>query len=194
MKKPIDITLETTDDPIFIHIPKTSGMSIQLNLRKHIPAINSHHRKVTYYDKSLRDRQFVFTFVRNPYDRLVSAFSYLTQGICNEKDRAKAAKFPLNFKDFVIELNHNNIYMIHMLPMTFWLDDGVNFIGRYENIQEDYNYVCSILQIPEEKLPLLNNSKHKHYSQYYDQESIDIVSKIYKKDLEAFNYDFKNNY
>ena len=36
-----------------------------------------------------------------------------------------------------------------------------------------------------------SHSIKKIYTDFYNQESIDIVSKVYKEDIDLFNYDFK---
>jgi hypothetical protein len=65
-----------------------------------------------------------------------------------------------------------------------------DFIGRYENLQKDFNKVIAYLGLPVIKLPHLN-SQNLDYTEYYSNELIDIVAEIYKKDIEMFKYDFK---
>ncbi len=67
----------------------------------------------------------------------------------------------------------------------------VDFIGRFENFQEDLRKIGSKINLDLEDIPVINVSKHKHYSEYYTPETRDAVAKMYQRDIEYFNYKFE---
>lgn len=177
--------------PLFIHIPKAGGSSVQNIFKKHNKDLTGClHRPVTAYPKKHRDSCFVFSFVRNPYDRLLSAHKYLTGGYGNQADIEFGNKLSVNFKHFVKNQLNDNITWVHFKPMIFWLNRDIDFIGKMENFQEDFDFVCDKIGIPRQQLPHKNKSKHKHYTEYYDDETREIVAEKYAKDIECFGYKF----
>ena len=59
-----------------------------------------------------------------------------------------------------------------------------DFTIRFENLQADFLKVCEKLNMRNMKLPLLNKTKHKHYSKYYNENTREIVAEIFSKDIE----------
>ena len=135
---------------------------------------------------------FMFTFVRNPWDRAVSAFNYLQDGGIIKQD---------SFKDYIknylptarrvlgAERDH---FVDQVVPFNGGLLPGL-FIGRFENLMEDWDYVRSETRVFGDKigrLPFMNRRKHKHYIDYYDDESVEIIRKMYHRDIKLLGYEF----
>lgn len=68
----------------------------------------------------------------------------------------------------------------------------VDNILRFEYLEEDWNTMFENFGYEPPKLPKKNVSKHKHYSEYYDDETREFVSYLFKRDIDAFGYKFEN--
>ena len=62
----------------------------------------------------------------------------------------------------------------------------VDFIGRFENLNDDFKKACGLELINQK----IQSTKHNNYKEYYDTETKLLVEKCYKKDLELFKYEF----
>lgn len=202
-----DPVLETDDassvSGIFIHVPKVAGTSIEA-------AIFGSYGKIGHLTAVQRRRLapeefarlFKFGFVRNPYDRFVSAYEYMRKGGRNRFDE-EWAKSNLShhrdFESFVLSLRNGDVARsvmdwMHFRPQYEFLcgDDGnilVDFVGRYENMQSDFQTVASRLCM-RLRLPHLNPTMRNPYQGYYSPETREIVRFLYMKDLEIFGYEF----
>ena len=136
---------------------------------------------------------FKFAFVRNPWDRLVSTWINKTTEVFKRSYPHSTFTQATNksFDEFV-NLLKNNAFKEdrHIVPQVFFVSPDIDFIGKFENLQEDFNVVCDKIGIPKQQLPHKNKTKHKHYTAYYDDETKQIVAEKYAKDIEYFGYEF----
>jgi len=187
----------------FIKIPKTGTTSIRYSLEKFIDSnqgiylgnnnpINNTRGHSTSTDVINKiglvkfNSIFTFTFIRNPWAREVSRFLH-----------AKARQKKLRNTTFEEYLNSNkfnsNKFNSIKSPISFILHKKevvVDFIGRFENLQDDYNKICSMVGIPIHKLLHKNKSNHKPYVEYYNERTKKIVDIKNLKIIEMFNYRF----
>ena len=193
---------------IFTHIPKTGGTSILHLLNDYFdPPVgrppNTNQRMHNDLVKDLEkcsDDYFKFAFVRNPWDRTVSAYHYVWYSDIMAWWRAGRRSKPWTFKKWLKSRHFsrprgrkkNRCYRGDQLCWVSSCEGELlaDFIGKFENLQEDFKYVCDKLGLPKQELPHKNKSKHKHYTEYYDDETIEIVRKFYKNDIEYFGYEF----
>ena len=181
---------------IFIHIPKTAGSSVA-----HALDHKGYHATAQQY-RHFNRRKFAayykFSFVRNPWDRLVSTFHYL-----------KADKLPINrpfvqkhlsayddFDSFIRGwLTPEAIWIdVHFYPQHHFLQDEdgnmlADFVGRVESLEQDFATVTAHLGIDAD-LPWDNRSERGPYADYYTPETAALVADIYQKDIDLFGYRF----
>ncbi len=146
---------------------------------------------------------FVFAFVRNPFDRLVSTYENQVRNPSNfskqffRKGMHKSFwKFGLRpemtFKEFVQRIHKipDKNCNWHFKSQYTFIPENIDFLGYFENLEKDFNEVCRILGEKKE-LPHKNKSlKRKNYRDYYDEETKKLVEERYKTDLKRFGYKF----
>ena len=187
---------------IFVHIPKTGGISVATAL---YGSSTAWHLGMDSYQKIFNadelDDYFTFCFVRNPWDRLVSAYEFLKRGGRGPADRAWAAGVLArytSFEDLVLHYLHaGRIFDRDALrPQYAYLtlpgqrDVLVDFVGRYETLEEDFEAVARRLD-KEVHLPHLNASRRKDYRAYYTDRLVDRVRDLYQDDVTLFGYEFE---
>lgn len=134
------------------------------------------------------ERYFSFTIVRNPWDRLLSQYKYT---ISNRRHgNHSVVKNLSGFSDFIEW--HYNANQVNLQSEYVYDRDGkcrLDFIGRFENIEEDFNIACEKIGI-QSKLSKLNVSKGADYHEYYTNRTRDLVADIYRRDIYNFGYSF----
>ncbi len=219
---------------LFVHVPKAAGQSIEqffldrlgadwnADRERFLLQANedtsrgteklAHLSAAEYVDDGYLareefDRLFKFSFVRNPWTRILSEYRY--RNYFSHR----------SFRDFVL----------HKLPRPGWDDqyrhvmpqydmlhdtDGrllVDFVGRFESLHDDFRTVCGKLGIENAELPHRNPSDKKsrdtkrkvrnwlyfngenrinRLADFYDDETRDAVADYYRKDIQAFGYEF----
>ena len=206
---------------IFVHINKCGGSSIHRALR-HVDAERTGHRtfKNILYTSKIDNPEdfFKFSFIRNPWSKMVSFYNYHDKrrgwDFCGwpwDKNN------PPEFNDFIkliyeesfpwravwqhdrFKSSHKQTIPLRVSNSYDWLVDksgkfSMDFVGRVENMSEDYMFVCKKLGLPQTRPPHINKSsreKPKHYAEYYDDEARELVAFNFSKDIEHFGYTFE---
>lgn len=192
---------------LFVHIHKTAGTSITINLAglEGTYLFENHHSLYNKEEGKFRD-YFKFCFVRNPWARIFSWYNMMkSKGVHNAFSAYLLENDP-DFSTFLTrtgivmetypeEIKTNNPYpkSISFNQLDFITDKSgkilVNFIGRFENLEADYQQVQRIIGFDN---PLGHHNKfgHDHYRRYYSDKDIERVYKLYKRDIDYFGYTF----
>jgi hypothetical protein len=163
-----------------------------------------HDDALTVKDKlpiEVWDGYFKFSIARNPWDRLISDFYW--------KKRRDPALQPHKRFYHYLGIPFDEFTEIKKLFSQFaesgswdnndrfYIIDGklcMDYVIRYENLTEDFGEVCRRIGIPVENLPHLKSGMRKvqrHYSEYYDKKTQDLVAERHKNDIELLGYRFE---
>ncbi len=199
---------------LMIHVPKTGGTSAakaldqwvvhppqdkfnkilcRLHLRKD-PAkfMLRVHGGLRYAEKvlpaDLMPRLFKFAFVRNPWDRLVSEYSFVIDRVIHP--RHKEVKALPDFHSY-LEYEKFRARGRSQADMLRGADGklGMDYVGRFENLRGDFAEACRRFGVDAE-LPHLNKTKHRDFREYYDDRSRDFVAKHWRDEIELFEYEW----
>ncbi len=212
---------------IYIHIPKTGGSSIRSSLNQNYNLIYNASKKnlkemgYANFKENFENFQFNindfkdhlpyqlikkkkfelnkyrFTFVRNPFSRLVSLYfecianKLHLEGINTNKN--------ISFEDFVQIITNKSYWFT--IPMIDFIGEEnineINFIGKFENFENDIFKLKKKINIKIKHHNFNNSVKSKFkfsdYRSYYSNDKlIDKVYNYYEKDFKRFNYNFNN--
>jgi len=209
----------------FIHvaIPRTAStcINVALGSLKH-PEPPEHHATIKEIIDTYPqfEHYYKFTFIRNPFDRLVSTYFEFRK---NRKRRYSGkikyaedllSEFDIsscditNFRNFCVNLKNSKwVDDLFFKPQFDYVsvngENVMDYIGRFEKIEEDWKNIKHIIQAPnlEKNLPkasdgsqeskgLYRGSCHPPYQEMYTLAEIKVVEELYHKDLEYFNYSF----
>jgi len=204
---------------IFIHIYKVAGTSIREALKPYsfdpnvfLPTrllrmlgahnVVRHHRlqklgghaHATQVRDALPARFFnefyKFAFARNPWDWQVSLYNFALKDPTHHQH--ELTKSLGSFEKYVEWRVNEEL----RLQKDFVVDERgeliMDFVGRYEALERDFNEVCGRVGVSS-RLPHLNKTPRKSYTDYYTSQTAALVAEAYKEDVEFFGYDFEGS-
>lgn len=199
---------------LFVHVPKTGGTSVaraldpwvvhppltawnKLLSRFHLqkdPAkvrLRVHGSLADAYAQlpsDFADSLFKFAFVRNPWDRLVSEYSFILA-----RDNHPRHKEVKALPDFLAYLRYERERargrsQARMLAAPTGRAE-IDFVGRFENLAADFSEACRRMGVDAE-LPHLNKTKHRDFRDFYNAQTRDYVAEAWADEISAFEYSF----
>jgi hypothetical protein len=188
---------------IYLRVPKSANSSI----REAIPG--GVQKRV---DIRRLERRFpgylTFSFVRNPWARLVSTFTSkvrpvritqhnLVDGVHkNLRALSPDIRAGMSFAEFlqIVCSFSDEVAEKHLKSQSYFLvrDRAVipHFVGKVESMNEDWSRLAQLAGL-RQRVGHLNRTRHVHYTQYYAEPSLkNLVGDRYRDDIETFGYDF----
>ncbi|MFL6722626.1 MAG: sulfotransferase family 2 domain-containing protein [Sphingomicrobium sp.] len=198
---------------IFVAIPKTGTHSVRQALREHmgprdleqvglfvqkrfpipeLAQLQHGHLSLRQVQPYLRPEEwqsfFKFAFVRNPFDRFISYCAFRTRGQDLFERDPKSV-----MRHYLFEAPPQDHLLFQPQYQFVTGDDGqplTDYVGRVERMQESYDEIAGKIGIPSRPLERINATERRDYRDYYDQQLIDGVARLYARDLELFGYQF----
>jgi hypothetical protein len=133
---------------------------------------------------------YTTTFIRNPYDGLVSGYHYFKQHNPEHFENT-------SFDDYIDGIDREIPIYSPLIPLSFYIDisvESIDFIGRFENLYDDIHTLARKFNRKVSNIPHLTKSRDRKttdYKIYYEKdETIEKVSRLYEKDIKMFDYKF----
>ncbi len=155
---------------------------------------------VTNHLNEIEKDYFKFTFVRDPFSRLVSCYEskYHTdadRGIADLADYLFGyLKGEHGFEAFLRKIIDIPDILAdrHFISQYYLIYDRryhclVDFIGKYEQLQQDFDPIKQKFAL--KPLPHLNQAVKKNWMDYYNLDTAQLVKKRYAKDIALFDYE-----
>lgn len=182
---------------LFVHIPKCAGQAIAYALYGH----TVHHFKISYakkWDPEFFGRAFKFAVVRDPVQRYLSAFYYLSHGGRTKGDRHIKEKwlsghgidsFAQSLRHLVVddepELFHfhtQNSFLSDARNSNKILVDRVYRMNELERLISDFSSVSRLPPIG----PMQTTNVSKKKDQWPSKKTLGDLREIYKDDYRQF--------
>ena len=204
---------------VFVHIPKTAGTSVarvlQTKLGSKDEFRHSSIREIVQRSNINLEDYKVLTVTRNTFDRIFSTWRWYTVHKCRQFYVVDPEFQKVTFKEYVsmikkyfdgeIEsIERNKIYIeddkppldkSHIEKFEWWMKDSEGQLVehdalRFEDLKKEWNNYKHNLGIEEEMVSLNhNNWFNQNIQDAMDKESYEILSEIYKYEIERFNYE-----
>ena len=165
--------------------------------------------------KSVWDNYFKFTVVRNPWDLVVSRYWWERSLFEKKNDNKSFDPLEIIVKVFELDTYKRRLdagvdvssfdAFLQTFPERFkntryYFDSNgscfADYYIRYENLHDGFRDVTERLGLGSIALPKFKVSQRKtpkHYSEYYNEDSRQLVRKMFQQEVDFFGYKYENN-
>lgn len=210
---------------IFIAIPKSASQYIRKIIRPYLGSKDQEtcklfdniqskqypnlkgvgHKSAQQIKKEVGEKiwnsYFKFAFIRDPYERIISIFSFKKRKEIDElkeKKKENTINAIYNQNPFTKTFYHTRIQSFFKKTQSYWIFDDnnnlmIDFIGSMNNLHNDLRFIFKKVGLPEyiEK-PIINKSiQIDNYNKYYNNTLISLIHNDFSIDLKNFKeYNF----
>lgn len=213
---PSEFVVGAARDLVFLHVPKTGGVSILTAMKDESRVLNLGHRYLTggtaghdsYYfvnmpssvSLDVANNAKVFSCVRNIYPFLLSHYHWCRKGLWKGWAMHSVWANRYDFASYLEKLAENDLIWISKGLIFFPLFDGrsgelvVDWILRTEHLQQDAEAMCSAWGLTAPVIPHENRNTRGDYRQAYTPAMVDLVERTWADDIRLFGFDFEHGY
>ncbi len=192
----------------FVHIPKNGGSTVTTAMRRKnllgqrlekgelVSSGNETITDILDHLGSEADTYFKFSFVRNPWDRFVSAYHYVRQ----RRPELTQVNCHSSFPAFVDAFNADPLPFLkirYFRPQWTYLTDdegevALDKIGRFEQFDQDLYDILGKIGMRRSLIRHRKRTVRADYRDYYDAHRQDVIARVYDEDIELFDYSFED--
>ena len=163
-----------------------------INYENRVHGVLNYYKTSPYINKKMGmtpqkwDTYYKFCFIRDPYDKIISAWNHIN-------------RYSIPFKNYLNLINRcNDVEYMHMfMPQVRNIINqkgkvDINYIGKFENLEEDFQNILKnigVKNIIHDSGKQMNKREHNHFTEYYDQDTLDKVNLILKEDFSLLDYE-----
>ena len=117
-----------------------------------------------------------FSFVRNPYERVVSGY----------KNATGSGEFTADFGSYTEKCLRYIQPQVNFVSLNGKII--VDFVGRVERVQEDFDHICKWVGLEQYTLPVLSASPPGDYRDFLTPVTKQRIKALFEEDFSAFQY------
>ena len=173
----------------FVHVAKTGTTTIaKMIVNEEYPTEELHDMDIWRYCKTIPifsndwiEGYDIYCFVRNPFSRVYASFIHFLRSYTHRRGMRGDTTFNPFVKNRLKDIDDR-----HFIPMRHFINRSPAHtkILRFENFAESMREIWGSDICHENKQPKID------YHQAYNDESVKIVSELYKWDIENLGYSF----
>jgi hypothetical protein len=165
-----------------------NALEVLRGIRDQTRSHTNPQKNLTVSSKQYRS-YFKFTMVRNPWARIFSWYKNVM------RDKHHMAELGISESMTLKEFVSTKIGKGKLRPQTWWIsnfngDIDLDFIGRFENLQKDFDKACELMSIEPVQLPYKIKGSSSDYRDEYDETTKKLVSNCCREEIKLFGYSF----
>jgi len=175
----------------FVHIPKSAGSSVVRWLKtKFQHELIKGHPSLTMIKEHWPVTRS-FAVVRNPWERMVSAYFYLKQyGFYWEDNNITSVEQFPSWNEFIDRMDYNTKSWNSLTTnQCDWITGGVDYLFKAETLNQEFVLIQDLLN-QNDPLPYINTSEHDDYRSYYSDLQKAKIGQVFEQDIDLYKYSF----